>query len=131
MKNYVIYTDGALSQTTKNGGIGFLILNEKEKFVGSYSKHFPNTTSQRMEVISVIYALAAIKNRSNITIYSDSAYVVNGVNNKTKKNVNREIWYNLLLLNKKHNVTYKWIKGHTYLYNKLCDHYATFMSKDC
>lgn len=130
MKQYTIYTDGALAQSTQSGGIAYLILSENERLIGSSNKSFKNTTSPKMELVAAIYALASIKNPSKITLYSDSEYVVNGLMKKTKKKANRNYWYTLLNLVLKHEVEFKWTKGHSdNVYNNLCDIWAQQASK--
>ena len=131
MKHYTIFTDGALAQSTKNGGFAFLILDENEKLVGSFAKGEKNTTSPRMELLAAIYALASIKDYSKITLYSDSEYVVNGLMKKTKKKANRNYWYTLLKYVVQHDVEFVWTKGHADdFYNNLCDIWAQNASKN-
>lgn len=84
-----------------------------------------NTTNNRMELLAVIRGLEALKEYCDITIYSDSKYVVNGINEwldgwiarnwKTagKKPVkNRDLWEQLVSLRTGHSITLKWVKGH-------------------
>ena len=66
MNSYVIYADGAFSPTRNVGGIAFIILNNNEQIIASFSKKFINTTNQRMEQLAVAIALESIKNPSNI-----------------------------------------------------------------
>lgn len=129
--DYVIYTDGALAQSTLSGGLAFLILNNNDKMVGASMKRIPNSTSPRMELLAAIYAVASFKNPSKFTLYSDSEYVVNGIEKKTKKKANRDYWFTLINLLAKHEYKFVWTKGHANnLHNNLCDTWAQQISKN-
>jgi ribonuclease HI len=125
----IIYTDGACSgnqNKVNKGGWGALLMQgdyEKEIFGGE-----ENTTNQRMEIMAVIRALESLKNDNYpIEIYSDSAYVVNCINQKwytnwerngwknSKKQAveNRDLWETLLSLVRKYDVTFYKVKGHS------------------
>ena len=94
---YTIYTDGAYSFQKNTGGIGFVILNNDNKIVAQFAKSYKNTTNNRMEQMAVLQALNSIKVSSDITIYSDSAYVVNTYNEgwKSKEKSNSDLWKRL------------------------------------
>jgi ribonuclease HI len=83
------------------------------------------TTNNRMELLAAISALAALKKKSNVELYTDSAYVKNGItgwvhgwkkngwrtaDKKPVKNV--ELWQQLDALRNKHDVAWHWLKGH-------------------
>lgn len=130
MSNYVVYTDGAYSAMRNQGAIAFIILKDN-KCVSRFSKIINNTTNQRAEQLACIYALESIKTSSNITIYSDSAYVVNTYNAGWKRKANLDLWDRLDKAKDKHNVTFIHVKGHSdNLYNNLCDFLATNESKE-
>ena len=130
MSNYVVYTDGAYSALRNQGAIAFIILKDN-KCVGRFSKIINNTTNQRAEQLACIYALESIKTPSNVTIYSDSAYVVNTYNAGWKRKANLDLWNRLDKAKDKHNVTFIHVKGHSdNLYNNLCDFLATNESKE-
>lgn len=130
MSNYVVYTDGAYSAMRNQGAIAFIILKDN-KCVSKFSKIINNTTNQRAEQLACIYALESIKTPSNITIYSDSAYVVNTYNAGWKRKANLDLWDRLDKAKDKHNVTFIHVKGHSdNLYNNLCDFLATNESKE-
>ena len=129
MSNYVVYTDGAYSAMRNQGAIAFIILRNN-KCVSRFSKII-YTTNQRAEQLACIYALESIKTPSNITIYSDSAYVVNTYNAGWKRKANLDLWDRLDKAKDKHNVTFIHVKGHSdNLYNNLCDFLATNESKE-
>lgn len=151
-KTTAFYTDGACSQKSelKNGGWSFVQLipcvttrmqSGYETYVESGAKE--NTTNNEMELTAVYMALVkAMKERyTTVTVYSDSAYVVNAINNnwllnwykngwKTKDNKdvkNREIWekmYKLIYL-KKMNIRMIHVAGHKgNILNELADKHA-------
>lgn len=129
MKQINIYTDGACSGNQNDNNIGgwgaALVYNEnvKEIYGGAI-----NTTNNIMEMTAIIEALKAIKSKDvAISIYSDSAYVVNCMNDKwyvkwqkngwmnsAKKPVeNKELWETLIaLVMSFKEITFYKIKGH-------------------
>ena len=98
-----------------------------------------NTTNNRMELFAAIMALKKITKNSDVTIYTDSTYVKNGITewmikwkkngwkNSSKKPVkNKDLWVKLVDLCEKNNVSWKWVKGHsTNKYNNIADELAT------
>lgn len=121
----VIYTDGACSGNPGPGGWGVLMqFGDKEKTLKGGEKE---TTNNRMEMMAAIKALEAIndKYRGEITLWTDSTYVMKGITewihgwkkrgwkkSDKKPVVNKDLWQELDALNAKHNVTWKWVKGH-------------------
>jgi ribonuclease HI len=119
----VIYTDGACKGNPGPGGWGVWLRSaghEKELWGGDRQ-----TTNNRMELTAVIEALASLKRRCRVTLYTDSEYVRNGITKwihgwkergwKTadKKPVkNMELWQRLDGLNAAHDVDWRWVKGH-------------------
>ncbi len=102
-------------------------------------KAFKNTTNNIMELSAVVEALSLLKEPCNVELYSDSAYVINAINQKWlhnwKKNnwktaskskvKNKELWQNLDELLKKHSVKFIKVKGHSdNEYNNRCDELA-------
>ncbi len=133
-----IYTDGACSGNPGVGGWGAVLIcgTHKKELYGAE----PNTTSNRMELTAVIKALSALKHNCIVTIYSDSAYVVNAFNcgwiaawrqsnwkNSSKKPVqNKDLWTQLIELIEMHSVRFVKVKGHAdNKYNNRCDKLAT------
>lgn len=137
LKKVKIYTDGACSGNPGPGGYGaILIYNEVEKEISGGEN---NTTNNKMEMLAVIKALELLKEKCDVEIYSDSAYVVNSINNKWvyswKENnwiksdktraKNIELWERLLKLISFHNVRFIKVKGHAdNMYNNRCDRLA-------
>ncbi len=119
----IIYTDGACSGNPGPGGWGALLEYggaRKELFGGE-----AQTTNNRMELLAAIEALDALKKPCNVTLYTDSAYVKNGItswihnwrrNNwrtASKKPVkNADLWQRLDEAHQRHDMNWQWIKGH-------------------
>lgn len=137
MKKLDIYTDGACSGNPGKGGYGAVLIYKgiKKELSGGYEK----TTNNRMEVLAVIKALEALKEPCEVTLYSDSKYVVDAIekgwvkkwesNNwyrtKNEKASNTDLWQRLLELLKIHSVKFCWVKGHAEnFYNERCDQLA-------
>lgn len=137
LKKVTIYTDGACSGNPGPGGYGaVLIYNGNEKEISGGEK---STTNNKMEMMGVIKALEMLKEKCDVEVYSDSAYVVNSINNKWvyswKKNnwiksdkskaKNIDLWERLLELIDYHNVKFIKVKGHAdNEYNNRCDKLA-------
>lgn len=138
MKRVTLYTDGACSGNPGVGGYGaVLIYNGHEKRISGAED---NTTNNRMELYAVISGLNCLKEACEVTVYSDSAYTVNGFDrgwvyewerNGWKKAdhkpvLNDDLWRQLLALTRQHKVTFIKVKGHAdNEYNNLCDKLAT------
>ena len=112
-----IYTDGAAKET-QGGGYGCI----NGKALQRLSAGYRLTTNNRMELLAVIVGLEALKKRhQEVTVYSDSKYVVDAVEKgwvfnwekksfKSKKN--QDLWKRFLISFRVHQVRFKWIKGH-------------------
>ena len=136
-----IYTDGACSGNPGKGGWAAIILDGKNQSSISGSEN--NTTNNRMELMAPIMALKKIKTKSEITIYTDSRYVKDGItewikkwklNNwksSNKKPVkNKDLWVKLDNHCQKHNVSWKWVKAHaSNKLNNLVDELAVSKAK--
>ena len=134
---YKIYTDGACSGNPGPGGWAVIILanNEvKEMFSGSEK----NTTNNQMELLAPIKAIQKFKKKSEISVFTDSTYVKdgmttwikqwekNGWKTASKKPVkNKDLWKKLKNLSSKHSIKWIWVKGHAQdKYNNLVDELA-------
>lgn len=137
-KELCIYTDGACSGNPGPGGWGAVLLyGDNIKEISGAEK---DTTNQRMELLAVIKALEALKVKGwDVTVYSDSAYIVNafkqdwisnwqrnGWKNSKKEDVaNQDLWKRLLALKELNNVTIEKVKGHSGdEWNERCDELA-------
>ena len=140
MKEVTIYTDGACrgnGQETSIGAFGIvLIYNNKRKEV---KQAFSNTTNNIMELSAVIQALSMLKEPCNVKVHSDSAYVINAINQKWITNwvrngwktankepvKNKELWEELLKLVDFHKIDFIKVKGHSdNELNNRCDELA-------
>ncbi len=128
MPDLFAYTDGACSGNPGPGGWGVLLrAMDGEKIVKErcLSGGEPETTNNRMELLAAINALETLAKPSTLTVVTDSAYVKNGVTGwihgwkrngwktaarKPVKNV--ELWQRLDEAQARHQVTWKWVKGH-------------------
>ena len=81
---YKIYTDGACSGNPGKGGWAAIILDDKSNQSNIFGSE-NNTTNNRMELMAPIMALNKIKNKSEITVYTDSKYVRDGITDWIKK----------------------------------------------
>lgn len=142
MKHIDIFTDGACSGNPGAGGWGTILRynnNEKELSGGAY-----DTTNNRMELSAVIAGLSALKEPCEVTLYSDSKYIIDAVtkgwavkwqaNNWIKSDkkpaLNSDLWENLLNLLKVHKVQFVWVKGHAgHPENERCDRLAVEQSQ--
>ncbi|TJZ73317.1 ribonuclease HI [Chitiniphilus eburneus] len=140
MATLEIYTDGACKGNPGPGGWGALMryvspeqVQEKELFGGE-----SQTTNNRMELMAVIESLAALKRPCALTLYTDSQYVKNGIEtwiHNWKKNgwktadkkpvKNSDLWQRLDTEVHKHQVTWRWVKGHAgHEFNERADQLA-------
>ena len=133
-----IYTDGAAKGNPGKGGYGIVLLSGKLR--KELSKGFRLTTNNRMELLAVIVSLEALKKKpESVIIYSDSKYVVDAVEKKwvfgwEKTNFNKkknpDLWIRFLKIYRQHNVTFKWVKGHSdNAENNRCDFLAVKASE--
>jgi ribonuclease HI len=128
-----IFTDGASRGNPGPGGYGVVMISGTLR--KELSEGFRLTTNNRMELMSVIVALEALKKEgAAVTIYSDSKYVVDSVEKKwvfgwEKKSFagkkNADLWKRFLIVYKKHAVKFVWVKGHaSNKENNRCDELA-------
>lgn len=137
MKQVTIYTDGSCLNNPGAGGYGAVLLFAPHR--REISAGFRMTTNNRMEMMAVIAALEALREPCNITLYSDSQYVVNAMTrgwarrwqdhgwmrNKKEKAVNPDLWERLLKAAAPHEVEFRWLRGHSGVAeNERCDHLA-------
>ena len=142
--NVELYTDGAARGNPDGpGGYGYVLrftdskgnIHEKEGSGG-----FVRTTNNRMELLAAVAGLSELLRPCNVTLYSDSQYLVKAFNDKwiygwikrgwkkadksPVKNV--DMWKRLIEAMKPHDVTFVWVKGHAEnKYNERCDKLAT------
>ena len=122
-KTIEIYTDGACRGNPGPGGWGALLIAGKHR--KTMHGGDPETTNNRMELTAAIEALNALKGSSKVVLYTDSKYVMDGINEwmvnwkkrdwKTanrKPVKNKDLWIALDEANARHEIQWKWVKGH-------------------
>jgi ribonuclease HI len=131
----VIYTDGSSRGNPGPGGYGVVMELVGTTYKKAFSEGFRMTTNNRMELLAVIVGLEKItKLNQNVLVISDSKYVVDSVmkgwvfgwekKNFTRKK-NPDLWMRFLKIYRKHQVAFKWIKGHNnHPQNEYCDKIA-------
>ncbi|CAM5796021.1 MULTISPECIES: ribonuclease HI [Brevibacillus] len=138
MREVTIYTDGACSGNPGPGGWGAVLMYGEHKKEMSGAEQ--GTTNNRMELKAAIEALSVLKEPCKVTLYSDSAYLVNCFqqgwykgwlrngwkNSKNQPVENQDLWKELLRLMEIHTVQYVKVKGHAdNEWNNRCDELAT------
>jgi len=131
MKKIEIFTDGSsLGNPGAGGWCAILRYKNHEKILKGGEKH---TTNNRMELRAVIEALKSLKEPCEIELFSDSTYVLKGINEwldgwikKNFKNVkNVDLWKEFIEVKNSHNIHINWIKGHSgHRENEICDKIA-------
>lgn len=123
-KSIEIYTDGACSGNPGPGGYGAVLIYKsvRKEISGGYTL----TTNNRMELMGAIAALEMLKEPCEISLYSDSRYLVDGISkgwairwrangwmrNKKERAQNADLWERLLNLLAQHKIQLIWVKGH-------------------
>ena len=142
-----IYTDGACKGNPGKGGYGIIMQWVGQKFspsgntyIKEFSEGYRKTTNNRMELMAVIVALEQLKkDGTDVIVFSDSKYVIDSVEKgwlfnwikkgfKDKKNP--DLWKRFLKVYRKHQVKFKWVKGHNdHPQNERCDALAVSASQ--
>ena len=142
MKEVTLYTDGACSGNPGPGGWGTILR------YGEYEKELSGgeaeTTNNRMELKAAIMGLKCLKEPCEVTLYSDSKYLIDAIEkewvykwkengwmrNKREKALNSDLWEALLELLNIHQVKLVWVKGHDgHIENERCDKLAVEQSQ--
>ena len=138
----IVYTDGGCSRNPGPGGYGVVTLDggRRAELSGGYAR----TTNNRMELTACIKGLETLGQKCSVTLYSDSQYVVNGIEkgwakrwkrnnwmrNKAEAAENSDLWARLLDLCEKHDVRFRWVRGHDgNTENERCDQLAVEMTR--
>ena len=139
-----IYTDGsARGNPDGPGGYGTILSyidSNGTEHLREYSQGYKKTTNNRMELLAAIIGLEALIKPCDVTLYSDSQYLVKAFNDKwlegwIKKGWKRgknepvknvDLWKRLLKAMEAHHVDFVWVKGHAgHPQNERCDVLAT------
>ena len=137
-RHVTVHTDGACIGNPGPGGYGAVLeFGEHRRELSGGYRH---TTNNRMELMGPIKSLEALRESCQVTLYSDSKYVVDAVDkgwakrwqdngwmrNKKEQAVNPDLWGQLLALCEHHDVEFLWVKGHAgNPQNERCDQLAT------
>ena len=138
MKHVDIYTDGACRGNPGKGGWGAILIygNNKKEMSGGERQ----TTNNRMELMAAIEALTVLKEPCEVTLTSDSKYLVDAIEkgwlDSWRKNgwrksdrsevLNVDLWQRLIVQLERHKVSFVWVHGHMgHEYNERCDVLAT------
>ena len=136
-KEISIYTDGACTGNPGPGGYGVVLIYGDHR--RELSAGYRHTTNNRMELMGPIKGLEALNQECRVTLYSDSQYVVEGIEkgwakrwrgngwmrNKREQAINPDLWGQLLELCEKHEVEFRWVRGHAGdRENERCDELA-------
>ncbi|NEQ73269.1 MAG: ribonuclease HI [Okeania sp. SIO2D1] len=142
MPEVTIYTDGACSGNPGPGGYGIVIITDKQR--QELSGGYKLTTNNRMELIAAILGLQTLESACDVTLYTDSKYIVDAITkgwakrwrannwkrNKKDKAMNPDLWEKLLDLCNQHQVEFFWVRGHSgNIENERCDKLAVQASQ--
>ena len=139
MKHVELYTDGACSGNPGPGGWAFILRHPDSGAEIERADGEPQTTNNRMELMAVIEGLKALNEPCDVELYSDSQYVLKGLEEwmdgwkkkgwmrtKSQPVKNVELWKELDGLRNQHTMHYHWVKGHAgHDFNERCDQLAT------
>ena len=124
MKQVTLYTDGGCINNPGPGGYGVVLLYDSRR--RELSAGFRRTTNNRMEILAAIAGLEALKEPCQVTLYSDSQYLVHAMEkgwarrwrsngwmrNKKERALNPDLWERLLELCRVHAGKFEWVRGH-------------------
>lgn len=128
MKKITLFSDGSALGNPGPGGYGAILrYGDKERIISGGEAH---TTNNRMELLGVIEGLRALKEPCDVTIISDSSYVIKGINEWlegwVKRNFakvkNPDLWQEYLRVSQPHQIHGVWVRGHNgHPENERCD----------
>ncbi len=128
MKKITLFSDGSALGNPGPGGYGAILrYGDKERIISGGEAH---TTNNRMELLGVIEGLRALKEPCDVTIISDSSYVIKGINEWlegwVKRNFakvkNPDLWQEYLRVSAPHRIHGVWVRGHNgHVENERCD----------
>ena len=133
-----LYSDWWAAPNPWKAGYGIILCYKDIK--KEFNQGYTLSTNNRMEMTGVITGLSKLKTKSQVEVYTDSQYTINGIekwwalkwreNNwmrtKSEKATNYDLWKILLELTEKHEVKFHWVKWHNWhIENERCDELAT------
>ncbi|MDD5160692.1 MAG: ribonuclease HI [Sulfuricurvum sp.] len=131
MKKITLFSDGSALGNPGPGGFGAILrYGDKERIISGGEAH---TTNNRMELLGVIEGLRALKEPCDVTIISDSSYVIKGINEWLdgwiKRNFakvkNPDLWHEYITVSAGHRINGVWVRGHNgHPENEQCDQIA-------
>ncbi len=131
MKKITLFSDGSALGNPGPGGFGAILrYGDKERIVSGGEAH---TTNNRMELLGVIEGLRALKEPCEVTVISDSSYVIRGINEWLegwiKRNFakvkNPDLWQEYIVVSSQHRIIGVWVRGHNgHPENEQCDQIA-------
>jgi ribonuclease HI len=135
----IMYTDGSALGNPGPGGYGVVMKYGKHR--KEIAQGFRHTTNNRMELLAVIVGLEALKRDGiEVEVYTDSQYVQKAVSlgwvfgwekKGFKGKKNPDLWKRFLVVYRKHQVTFRWVKGHAGIpENERCDELATTAARE-
>ena len=141
-RHVTAYTDGSSIGNPGPGGYGVVLKYAKHR--KELSGGFRQTTNNRMELMGAIIALESLTEPCRVTLHSDSKYVIDGIRrgwakkwksagwmrNPNDPAINVDLWEKMLTLCEKHEVGFRWVKGHSgVVENERCDELAVKAAK--
>tara|TARA_B100000900_G_C20583390_1_gene718507 strand:+ start:1549 stop:1995 length:447 start_codon:yes stop_codon:yes gene_type:complete len=124
--DYIIYTDGACLGNPGPGGWAAIIFDNNNKKISQNVGAEITTTNNRMELVAIIESLKKIPSNSSLSVFTDSKYVINGIETwivKWKKNdwvgsnkkkvKNKDLWIELDQLSNNFEIKWNWVRGHS------------------
>ena len=139
MTSVTVYTDGSSRGNPGPGGYGALIEfvdSMGQLHVKELSQGYEKTTNNRMELMAAIAALEALNRPCEVSLWSDSQYLINAFNqhwidkwirknwmlSKSEPVKNADLWQRLLRACETHHITWNWVRGHNgHAQNERCD----------
>ena len=143
LRQVEIYTDGACIKNPGRGGYGVVVLDGENR--KELSGGFRHTTNNRMEIMAAIAGLQGLDVRCDVTVYSDSKYLVDAITlgwverwrahnwqrSPSAAAVNPDLWEILLRLCAWHKVKFVWLRGHAGdTENERCDRLAVLAAQE-
>ena len=143
LRTVELFTDGACSGNPGPGGWAFILRDQQTGKEVVESDGDPSTTNNRMEMLAVINGLLSLKKPAHVILWSDSQYVVKGLQSwmdgwkkkgwKRGRNepvMNLELWKMLDRLRQIHRIEPRWVRGHNeHPENERCDRLAVDAAK--